>query len=244
MTRRRSAFAAGGTLFLTLLLAACGGSSGSSSSSSSSSSAPLTKAQATTLAGQINLTQPDVPGSTASPNPQTADSKASDAELASCSGGVSPSEEIVNLSSPSLATGTGLTQNETSSNVTVLPTMADVQQNLKALTSAKGHSCLNSELNKLLSSSGEAGVSFASGTLTTLPFSSAGTQGGFGVRVTVNAVAAGQHIPFFIDVVGFAQGPTEVQLEALGISKPYPAAEEARLVALLESRAKAHSPST
>src|SRR5271154_3752489 len=116
MPRRRSAFTAGGTLLLPLLLAACGGSSGSSSSSSSS--APLTKAQATTLAGQINLTQPDVPGTTASPNAQTADSKASDAELASCSGGVSPSEEIVNLSSPSLATGTGLTQNETSSNVT------------------------------------------------------------------------------------------------------------------------------
>lgn len=225
-------------MLLTLLLAACGGSS------SSSSSTPLTKAQATTLAGQINLTQADVPGSTASPNPQDAASKASDAALAACTGGVPPSKEIVNLSSPSFSTGSGLTQNEASSNVTVLPSMADVQQNLKALTSAKGHSCLNTQLNKLLSTSGQSGVSFSSGTLTTLPFSTGTTQGGFGVRVTVNAVAAGQHIPFFVDVIGFAQGPTEVELEALGISKPYPAAEEARLVALLESRAKAHAPSS
>jgi len=237
MTCRRSLIAASVSLSA-LALAACGGSSGSSTPTQ------LTTAQATTLAGQINLTAADLPGSTASPNPQTASSKASDAELAACAGGVPPSKEIVNIDSASLTTGSDLTQNEASSNVTVLPTAADVQQNLKALTSAKGHTCLNTELNKLLTSSGNTGVSFQSGTLTTLPFSSAGTDGGFGVRVTVNAVASGQHIPFFIDVVGFAQGPVEVELDALGISKPFPASEEARLVALLESRTKAHAPSS
>jgi hypothetical protein len=242
MSRRRTAFA-GGILLSALALAACGSSSGSSTSTTSTA-APLTKAEATTLAGQINLTPADVPGSTASPNPPSADSKAADEALASCTGGVPPSQQIVNINSDSFTTGSGLNEAEASSNVTVLPSAALVQQNLKALTSAKGHQCLNTQLNKLLTTSSHPGVTFSSGTITTLPFSSAGNDGGFAVRVTVNAVAQGLHIPFFIDVVGFAQGPTEVELEALGISKPYPASEEARLLSLLETRAKAHAPTS
>jgi len=240
MTCRRSVTAA--SLLLSLLaLTACGSSS---SSSSSSSPAPLTVAQATTAADAINLTAADVPGSTASANPVSASDKASDAALAACSGGVSPSLQIVDLNSPSFASGTGLNQTQVSSSVMVLPTAAYVQQNLKALTSAKGHACLSTSLNKVLAQTTPQGVTFSSGAITTLPFSSANTDGGFGVRVTVNAVAAGQHIPFFIDVVGFAKGPAEVELQTLGISAPYPAAMEAKLLSILVANANAHVPTS
>ena len=126
----------------------------------------------------------------------------------------------------------------------MLPNSADVQQNLHALTSAKGHACLNASLSTVLSKSATPGITFSSGTITTLPFSSSGTDGGFGVRVTVSATAQGLHIPFYLDVIGFAKGPTETELQTLGISQPYPAAEEARLLALLVSRATAHVPAS
>lgn len=232
MPCRRSLIAAS-ALLSALALAACG---------SSSSSKPMTTSQATTVANAINLTAADVPGSTSSP-PSPTDKQAA-AQLATCAGGVSPSLDIVNIDSPSFSTGSGLNQQQASSNVTVLPSSADVQQNLHALTSAKGHACLNSSLNSILSKTTSPGVTFSSGTITTLPFSSTNTDGGFGVRVTVSATAQGLHIPFYVDVVGFAKGPTEVELQTLGISQPYPASEEARLLALLVSRANAHVPSS
>ncbi len=234
MPCRRSLIAAG-ALCSALALAACG-------SSSSSSSKPLTTSQATAVANAINLTAADVPSSTASP-PSPNDKQAA-AQLASCAGGVPPSQEIVDIDSPSLSTGSGLTQQQASSNVTVQPSVADVQQNLHALTSAKGHACLNASLNTVLSKTTSPGVTFSSGTITTLPFSSAHTDGGFAARVTVKATAQGLHIPFYLDVIGFAKGPTEVELQTLGISQPYPAAQEARLLALLVSRANAHAPSS
>ncbi len=203
---------------------------------------PLTKAQATTLAGQINLTAADVPGYTSSPNPNTASDQQNSAQLAACAGGTPPSQEIVDINSPQFTAGSGLNQRQASSNVTVQPTAADVQQNLKALTSAKGHNCLVQSLNTLISHTSQPGVTFSSGSITTLPMSTAGTDGAFGARVTINATAQGLHIPFYVDVYGFAKGSTEVELETLGISSPFPAAEEARLVALLVGRAGAHVP--
>lgn len=240
MKRRRTALAAS-ILCSAVALAACGGSS---SSSSTSSTPALSVSQATTLAGQINLTSADLPGYSSQANPVTASDKASAATLAACSGGVSPTKEIVDINSPQFSAGSGLAQRQASSNVTVLPTAADVQQDLKALTSAKGHTCLSSSLNAALTHTGTPGVTFSSGTITTLPVSTAGTDGGFGARVTVNATAQGLHIPFYVDVFGFAKSSTQVELETFGINKPFPAAEETRLITLLIGRANAHVPAS
>ncbi len=238
MPRRRSTVITS-VLLSAVALAGCGGSS---SSSSTSSSQPLTKAQATTLAGQINLTAADLPGYTSSANPITASDQQNSAQLATCAGGTSPSQEIVDINSPQFSAGSGLTQKQASSNVTVQPSSADVQQNLKALTSAKGHTCLVQSLNTLIAHTSQPGVTFSSGSITTLPIATSGTDGGFGARITINATAQGLHIPFYADVFGFAKGSTEVELETLGISAPFPAAEESRLVTLLVGRADAHVP--
>lgn len=232
MTRRRSV-TAGSLLLSVLALAACG-----------SSSSSLSTSQATTIANQINLTSADVPGFTSSPNPETASDKQGGAQLAACAGGVPPSKNIVDINSPNFSAGSGLTQTQTSSNVVVLPSSALVQQNLTALTSAKGHACLNTFVSNELSKSTSSGVTFNSGTITTLPTSTAGTDGGFGIRFIVSASAQGVHIPFYLDVLGFAKNSTEVELEALGISKPFPATQEAHLYSLLVSRADAHVPSS
>lgn len=234
MTRRRSVTTAGSLLLSGLALAACG----------SSSSSSLTPSQATTLANQINLTSADVPGYSSSPNAESAADKQSGAQLAACAGGVPPSKNIADVNSPNFSAGSGLTQMQTSSNVVVLPSSALVQQNLKALTSAKGHACLNTFVSNELSKSTSAGVTFNSGTITSLPTSTAGTDGGFGIRFIISAAAQGVHIPFYLDVLGFAKNSTEVELEALGISKPFPAAEESHLYSLLVSRADAHVPAS
>jgi hypothetical protein len=246
MTYRRCLYAAI-TASSTLALAACGGSSGSSSSASSSATTtaavpPLSAAAATKLAAAINLTAADLPGYTSAPNPISASDKVSATQLAACAGEVAPATEIVDANSVQLSAGSGLTQTQASSNVTVLPTAAAVQQNLSALTSARGKACLIKYINAELAKSATSGVVFSSGRLTTIPVATAGTDGGFGARVTVNATASGLHIPFYLDVIGTAKGPVETELETLGIGKPFPAADETRLATLLSGRLTANAP--
>jgi len=47
-------------------------------------------------------------------------------------------------------------------------------------------------------------------------------------------------LPIYLDYLGFVDGPAEVTLLSSGLLRPFPAAIQQRLFALLLSRAKAH----
>lgn len=66
---------------------------------------------------------------------------------------------------------------------------------------------------------------------------------GFGLRISGTYAAAAFHqktrTPYYEDSFGFAVGPAEVVLDTVGVGRPYPPAQEHRLLGLLYQRAKA-----
>ncbi|HEV2975289.1 MAG TPA: hypothetical protein VGX69_09900 [Solirubrobacteraceae bacterium] len=68
---------------------------------------------------------------------------------------------------------------------------------------------------------------------------------GFGMRVSGTLAAAQFHQKtrptFYEDTFGFAVGSAEIVLRAGGVARPFPSAEEQRLLSLLYERAKAHA---
>jgi hypothetical protein len=77
-----------------------------------------------------------------------------------------------------------------------------------------------------------------------IPFPLAGVEG-YGIRVQGTVADAVYHANrrpvFYEDFFGFAVGPAEIVLYADGVSRPFPASEERRLLSLLYERAKAHA---
>ncbi len=77
-----------------------------------------------------------------------------------------------------------------------------------------------------------------------IPFPLAGVVG-YGLRVEGTLAAAVYHLKkrpaYYEDSFGFAVGPAEIVLHASGVRRPFPAAEERRLLSLLYDRAKAHA---
>jgi hypothetical protein len=50
----------------------------------------------------------------------------------------------------------------------------------------------------------------------------------------------GIKLPIYLDFLGFVEGPSEVTLLSSGLLRPFPAAVQQHLFALLLARAKAH----
>jgi len=128
-----------------------------------------------------------------------------------------------------------------SSSVTVLATSALAAKELAAIRSGHVRTCLAHYLGLLFSGQRYEGftvgpVSIESGTPPAL-----GTAGGFGWRVSTTIVGHGIAIPFYMDILGFVNGPAEVALLAYGFPRPFPAVIEQRLFSLLAERAKARS---
>ncbi len=77
-----------------------------------------------------------------------------------------------------------------------------------------------------------------------IPFPMAGVAG-YGLRVQGTFAAAYYHLkqrpPYYEDTFGFAVGPAEIVLHAVGVGRPFPAAQERHLLSLLYDRAKAHA---
>jgi hypothetical protein len=76
-----------------------------------------------------------------------------------------------------------------------------------------------------------------------IPFPLTGISG-YGIRVQGTFAAAEFDLkkrpPYYEDTFGFAVGLAEIVLHAVGVGRPFPAAEERHLLSLLYDRAKAH----
>jgi hypothetical protein len=228
---RQAAAAAATAATVVALLAATAGAA----------SAP-SRAQAQALAQAINLTQTDLRGyQSTAPDRETAAAQRSDDRLAKCDGGVPTKQQIVNLNSRNFQQGAGLTEHEVNSNVTVLPSAALVQKNLRAVSSAKGRRCFQRFINTLVGQT-TSGVTVSAGHVSKLPVPVTGTAGAFGMRVALQFSTHGLHVPAVIDVFGIARGPVEIELETLSANGPFPAADEKRLFGALATRAAAKIP--
>jgi hypothetical protein len=199
---------------------------------------PPTTAQATALGTAINLRPSDLAGYAATPGKPAASDRQSAASYAMCAGAADPGRRVAEIRSDDFSVGGGLRAQQVNSSVTVMPSGELVAQDLRAIRSARGQACIASQLTRLFSTGAPTGVKFGTAKLGALAVPPGKTDGAFGYRVLIPGSAGGTAFRFYVDLLGFASGPAQVQLQALRVDQPFDAAAERRLYALLVSRAR------
>ncbi len=153
--------------------------------------------------------------------------------------GVSGSERAVaEIDSPRFEHNAS-TELSVSSSVSVARSPSAAAGDLVKFRSVHTRACLIRWLKAL-----GQGTAFRGGTVSPTSISQGtppapGTQGGFGWRFTATIAVRSIRIPFYLDILGFIYGPTEVALFSSGVPVPFPAAAQQRLFLLLLARAKA-----
>jgi hypothetical protein len=208
-----------------------------------------TKAKALAFANAVNLTAADVPGFTASPKQhgESASERRLEQELRRCTGAAGSEalgsrDAVAEASSPDFELKSGVFDFSVSSGVSVAQSSAQAAGSLSAVRSARVRACVTRYLGQLLKeqhTTGGAkvtGVSIVSGTPP-----APGTTGGFGWRITAKLAYRGIPLSFYLDVLGFVDGPAQVTLTSSGALRPFPARAEEQLFSELLSRAKSQS---
>ncbi len=221
----------------------------SSPSTGGSTSVKKAKAQALAFAQAVNLRPGDVPGYRASlkekERSDPAEKRAS-AELQHCMGRTTANKPLLEQSSLNFQRGGSIAQQSVSSAVTVAGTSTVATTELKAIRSARARSCLTRYIEQLFKGLATRGGGIGPVTIAHGTPPAPNATGSFGLRVNTAIVlkANGRtaRIPFFLDILGFVYGATEVTLQTSGIPVPFPAATEQQLYTLLLSRARAHHP--
>jgi hypothetical protein len=232
-------------------LAACGSdrragaattSSAHTTTAKAHAEAKLTQAQAIALGHAVNLRATDVPGFTAAPEHQheTGAEKRLQRKLLVCVGPAGSEQGPGGTSSPSFVRHSGIVQQGVSSSVNVAASSAAATKELAELRSQHTRACLQGYLDALFGGPTfkQGHVDHVSITLGVPP--SFGTTGSFAWRIAVKFTIHSIQVPFYLDVLGFVYGPSQVMLLSSGLPAPFPAAAEEQLFGLLVARTKAH----
>ena len=201
----------------------------------------LTRAQAQDAAAAIGLRRSDLPKLAAQSNPITAQQRRFSAKLTACLGGVPDTEAYAEAQSPTF-TGAGTSSLTVSSTTEILPTAALVDEDLRAVDSAQGIPCLQSQLGDQLKASLAKGAALEIHG-TPLPLVVEGSDGTFALRfaviVTIKQGRSTLPVHLYYDTIGFAYGQAEVGFDVLSTSATPSTALERRLGASLLARARA-----
>lgn len=230
------------------LAAGCGGSSGASAASATpQTSAPITRAQATAYAHAVNLRAADVPEmSTSLPEGAAPAPKRSAFELARCYGGVSPARRIIKVHSPAFLAGHAVQSQLVESRVEVWPTPGLAARNNAAYLSSRGRACFLRSLealHKKLNKQRAGQLQFGPSRVATVANPLSGVSRSFLRTIVESRLRGGQiRLHIYHDIFTFISGAAEIELEAIGFTRPLPSATEERLLLLLLSRAKANKP--
>jgi len=203
----------------------------------------LTKAQAQAFARAVNLKAADVPGFHVSSEhqhePETSAEKRLKPELRRCFGSVAETKALVESNSGKFERSAGLASQSVDSEVTV-GSAALTAKELGAIRGGHLPACLAHYFELLLKSQNLHGAS--AGPVSSKEGSppARGMTGSFGLRFTATITLRGVRVPFYVDILGFADGPAEVTLSTFGLPQPFPATPEEQLFSLLLERARAH----
>jgi hypothetical protein len=203
-----------------------------------------TKSQALAFANAVNLSAADVPGFKVSHEHHTSKlNKQTEGQLAQCLGRSSKRKGLVEADSKNFQQETSTSALSASSEVTVLQSPALAARQLALVKSARTRACVSRYFNLLISGLKTPGAKVGKATLTTGTPSAPGTVGSFGWRLTttITVVKSGAKVPFYLDILGFVQGPAEVTLLTSGLPEPFPASGELGLFSLLVKRAQTNS---
>ena len=202
-------------------LAACGSDRGAATTGSAHAAtakahaeAKLTQAQAIALGRAVNLRATDVPGFTAAPEHkhETGAEKRLQRKLLVCVGPAGSEQGPGGTSSPSFARHSGIVQQGVSSSVNVAASSAAATKELAELRSQHTRACLQGYLDALFGGPTfkQGHVDHVSITLGVPP--SFGTTGSFAWRIAVKFTIHSIQVPFYLDVLGFVYGPSQVML--------------------------------
>ena len=211
--------------------------------------APPTRAQALAFAGAVNLTAADVPGFTPTPkqHSESANERRLEQEFHSCGGaqGAQAAQgsrsTVAVAASPDFELHRSILDLTVSSEVSVARTPAEAAAVLSAVRSARVKACFTRYVSQLLKSQHLNGATVVGVTIASGAPPAPGTTGGFGWRVTATLAAHGLHISFYLDILGFVDGPAQVTLSSSGTVRPFPASAQEQLYSGLLARAKSHS---
>ncbi len=245
-------------LLVALLLVGCGkgGSPSSSASTPHTSSAPaasgpapagsITHAQAVArarvFARRVNLTAADVPGFTAAPpdhHPESPAERQLAGRLLSCAAGAGSARGgLPEVSSPQFTRRGRVIYESVSSSVSFASSAAGAAHELTVMRSARAKQCLAEYFRLLLTGKDLGGAVIGRVSVQRGSPPAPGTSGGYGWRVTALLQTHGLSVPFYLDVLGFVYGASEVTLQSSGIILPFPAAAQEELFKLLLRRAR------
>jgi hypothetical protein len=218
-----------------LLLAGCSGAH-----SAATRNAPLTKAQAVAYARAVNLRASDMPGMTQTAPEGPSNESRSSEELRRCAG-LGPEHGIVDIHSATFQGPESVGYEKVRSGVTVQPTPALASEGIAAAASPRGRACIAHFAQSQYSGKEANGVRLGQVGVTSLPVSSGHGFKTVGVQVTIHTTvtrgSGSVPVIFYLDLLGFALGPAEVDLLAQGAPEPFPRATEERLMSTLMGRA-------
>jgi hypothetical protein len=237
-------FAAGRARVLLLagLLTGCGAATASTARVAVPT---VAKAQAVAYARAVNLRSEDLRGFSSlgseaevpGPGPYAL-------EYASCTGGESPAHRITKIASPELSAGRGFDSRLVKSNIEVWPTAAIVTSNNARSKSAHGRACLVryiEAVDRKINRERKGQMRIGPFAIRTMPNPLPGVTDGFQTRIDETRLHRNGAIFFHIyrDLLGFASGPAEVELEAIGFVHPVAARTEKQALRTLLVRATA-----
>jgi hypothetical protein len=216
------------------------GTTGSTGSTGSSSA----QRQALAFAQAVNLTATDLPGFTASAKKETetAQEKRLQHQMLGCAGPGGSSRGFAAGSSKDFELKHEILDLGVSSEVSVAPSAAVAKSELTAIRGARVRGCFSRYLGQLFKGRKFGGASVSGVTIVSGTPPAPGTSGGFGWRVTVPVELHDIRVPFYLDILGFVDGPARVTLFSSGAIRPFPAAVQQQLFSLLLNRAKAQHP--
>lgn len=228
------------------IVAACAGSNGSIATDTHATDAPLSHSSAIAYAHAVNLRAADVPGMSAESAegelPQTPSSQRSSSAFTRCFGGVGANARLAKVHSPEFSAGHGAHSQLVQSTVEVWPSASLATRNNAKFFSARGRACFvhfleatHKQLNKHRAGELQYGPLRIATVAAPLP----GTSDGHLTTINETRTHNGHvRIHIYQDIFSFIIGPAEIELEAIGFSKPVPTATDERLLSLLLDHAK------
>ncbi len=192
------------------------------------------------FAAAVNLRPGDVPGFTATrePNSRQGNEPQLEERLGRCAGALGTRHTGEEASSPEFTRPGDQLGQRVNSSVSFLRSASSAAGELTILRSPRTRGCLVEYLQQLV-----RGRRFGSTAprISITPGSppAPGSAGGFGWRVTAVFRVKRLRVPYYLDVLGFIYRRAEVTLLSSGALIPFPAGQEERLFKLLLARASA-----
>jgi|GEM_PF-5436654 len=209
--------------------------------------ATITKRQARAIVAAIELRHSDLPGTSVQADPVTAQEQQENTQLARCMGSVLPSAALAFAQSPSFNSSVGGGQTSVNSATDVLPSVALVAKDFAADAQPRALSCLTRNVVDALEPGLPTGERILSSATVRIAAKIRGFSDVQATRTTITVsppgggaptVAAASSTSLHLDLIAFADGQVEIELQVVSTPGLPSSSLEQRLDGILGARAR------